>query len=211
MSEDALREAAETMHAVRERCVWTQRIDHRDLVPYLVEESAEVIDAVETGTRADLREELGDLLWQVLFHAEIAAGSADDPFDIDDVARGLTEKMVRRHPHVFGDAVASTPEEVLVHWNAAKAAEKRERTSVLDGVSDHMPSLALAQKVVGKAAQVGVAAPTHRLAEPTSEDELGDALLWLVQRARQQGWDAERALRERLRALREEVRAAEQT
>lgn len=209
MSDDALREAARTMHAVRERCVWTQQIDHRDLVPYLVEESAEVIDAVEAGTRADLREELGDLLWQVLFHAEIAAGDPDDPFDIDDVARGLTEKMVRRHPHVFAGAVASTPEEVLVHWNAAKAAEKRERTSVLDGVSDHMPSLSLAQKVIGKAAQVGVPAPHHRLADPASEAELGDALLALVQLARERGWDAERALRERLRTVRADVRAAE--
>ncbi len=209
MSDDALREAAETMHAVRTRCVWSQRIGHRDLVPYLVEESAEVIDAVEAGTRADLREELGDLLWQVLFHAEIAAGDSDDPFDIDDVARGLTEKMVRRHPHVFADAVASTPEEVLVHWNAAKAAEKRERTSVLDGVSEHMPSLALAQKLVGKAAQIGVHAPRHRLADPASEDELGDALLALVQLGRERGWDAERALRERLRTLRAEVRAEE--
>lgn len=208
MSEDALREAAETMRAVRERCVWTQTIDHRDLVPYLVEESAEVIDAVESGTRADLREELGDLLWQVLFHAEIAAGDPDEPFDIDDVARGLTEKMVRRHPHVFGDAVASTPDEVLVHWNAAKAAEKRERTSVLDGVSDHMPSLALAQKVLGKAAQVGVSAPHAPLA-PADEADLGDALLALVQLARDRGWDADRALRERLRVLRSEIRAAE--
>ncbi len=209
MSDDALREAADTMHAVRERCAWTQTIDHRDLVPYLVEESAEVIDAVEAGTRADLREELGDLLWQVLFHAEIAAGDADDPFDIDDVARGLTEKMVRRHPHVFADAVATTPEEVLVHWNAAKAAEKNSRTSVLDGVSDHMPALALAQKLVGKSAQVGVPAPSHRLADPETEAELGDALLALVQLARARGWDAERALRERLRALRADVRTAE--
>jgi XTP/dITP diphosphohydrolase len=209
VSDDALREAAETMHAVRERCVWTQQIDHRDLVPYLVEESAEVIDAVEAGTRADLREELGDLLWQVLFHAEIAAGDPDDPFDIDDVARGLTEKMVRRHPHVFADAVASTPEEVLVHWDAAKAAEKRARTSVLDGVSDHMPSLALAQKMLGKAAQTGVPAPSHRLADPETETELGDALLMLVHLGRTRGWDAERALRERLRTLRTEVQTAE--
>ncbi len=209
MSEDALREAADTMRAVRERCAWTRTIDHRDLVPYLVEESAEVIDAVESGTRADLREELGDLLWQVLFHAEIAAGDAEDPFDIDDVARGLTEKMVRRHPHVFADAVATTPEDVLVHWNAAKAAEKSTRTSVLDGVSDHMPALALAQKVMGKAAQVGVCAPAHHLADPATEAELGDALLTLVHLARSRGWDAERALRERVRDLRTEVREAE--
>lgn len=152
--DDPLRAAAETMRAVRDRCVWSQQIDHAALVPYLVEESAELIDAVEDGDRADLREELGDLLWQVLFHAEIASRDADDPFDIDDVARGLTDKMVRRHPHVFADAVATTPEEVLVHWNAAKAAEKRDRRSVLDGVSQRMPSLALAQKLLGRVSRI---------------------------------------------------------
>src|SRR5918993_3972271 len=155
-SADPLREAAETMRAVRDRCVWTQQITHRDLVPYLLEESAELIDAVEDGSRAELREELGDLLWQVLFHAEIASRDEEDPFDIQDVAAGLTEKMVRRHPHVFGDAVARTPDEVLLHWNAAKAAEKHHRESVLDGVSHAMPALALAQKLVGKAAGMGV-------------------------------------------------------
>ncbi|MFE5407951.1 MazG nucleotide pyrophosphohydrolase domain-containing protein [Microbacterium sp. NPDC056569] len=235
------------MRTVRDRCVWTQQIDHRALVPYLVEESAELIDAVEDGSRAELREELGDLLWQVLFHSEIASRDEDDPFDIDDVARGLTDKMVRRHPHVFGDAVATTPEEVLIHWNAAKAAEKHQRRSVLDGVSERMPSLALAQKLLSKASQVGVpAAPApapapapasgpesarvQRVDEsaggslplgdrlhsrgtdadgPATEAELGDALLGLVAMARANGWDAERAVRERLRGLEREIRAAE--
>lgn len=208
--QDPLREAAETMRAVRDRCVWSQAIDHRALVPYLVEESSELIDAVEEGDRAELREELGDLLWQVLFHAEIASRDPKDPFDIDDVARGLTDKMVRRHPHVFAGEVANTPEEVLVLWNAAKAAEKHQRTSVLDGVSERMPSLALAQKLLGKAAQVGVQPPVvERVATPATEAELGDALLALVILARTQGWDAERALRERLRVLTTEVRSAE--
>lgn len=205
---DPLREAAETMRAVRERCVWSARITHDDLVPYLVEESAELIDAVEAGSRADLREELGDLLWQVLFHAAVASQAEEEPFDIDDVARGLTEKMVRRHPHVFGDAVATTPDEVLVHWNAAKAAEKRTRTSVLDGVSSHMPSLALAQKLLGRSAAV-IEPPAVPVGPPSSEEELGDALLGLVAQARAQGWDAERALRRRLRELESAVRAAE--
>lgn len=186
---DSLREAADTMRAVRERCVWSQRITHDDLVPYLVEESAELVDAVESGTRADLREELGDLLWQVLFHAAVAAEDPDDPFTIDDVAAGLVEKMVRRHPHVFADAVATTPEEVLVHWNAAKAAEKRTRRSVLDGVAPHMPSLALAQKLLGRAAPIGVTrtpagSPAPGSAAPGSEAELGEALLGLVALAR---------------------------
>lgn len=211
---DPLRAAADTMHDVRDRCVWTQQIDHRDLVPYLIEESAELIDAVEGSSRAEMREELGDLLWQVLFHAEIASRDPDDPFDIDDVARGLTEKMVRRHPHVFAGEVAETPEQVLVLWNAAKAAEKHERTSVLDGVSERMPSLALAQKLLGKAAALPAPvverAQRDETPEIASETELGDALLALVATARSKGWDAERALRERLRVLEGEIREAEQ-
>lgn len=225
VTDDPLRAAAETMRATRERCVWTQRITHDDLVPYLVEESAELIDAVERGTRADLREELGDLLWQVLFHAAIAAQDPDDPFDIDDVASGLVEKMVRRHPHVFADAVATTPEEVLVHWNAAKAAEKRSRRSVLDGVSPHMPSLALAQKLLTRAAPT--TARLHPAAETAgrtrdlgpqvqsrgegvgSEAELGEALLGLVGLARERGWDAERALRGAIHRLEDDIRAGE--
>lgn len=216
---DPLRAAAETMRHVRERCVWSQHITHRDLVPYLIEEAHEVIEAVETEDRAGLREELGDLLWQVLFHSAVAAQDPDDPFDIDDVARGLTEKMVRRHPHVFGGAVARTPEEVLVHWNAAKAAEKRERRSVLDGVPAGMPALARAQKVLGRAEKVlGRAEKVLPRAEdgapdadasPAAEAELGDTLLALVAQARANGWDAERALRERIRLLEDEVRAAE--
>ncbi|WP_040164862.1 MazG family protein [Microbacterium gorillae] len=202
---DGLTRAAEVMREVRDRCVWTQQITHEDLIPYLIEESHEVIEAVESGTRADLREELGDLLWQVLFHAEIAARE-DDPFTIDDVAGDLADKMIRRHPHVFAGEIARTPEEVLVHWNAAKAAEKRTRTSVLDGVAMGMPALALAQKVIGKAAKVGVTAPA---AAPASEAELGDALLALVSAAAANGWDAERALRARVRTLAAEVRDAE--
>ena len=229
-TEDPLRTAAEVMRQVRERCVWSQAMTHRELVPYLVEESAELIDAVERGDRAELREELGDLLWQVLFHAAIAAQDDEDPFDIDDVARTLTEKMTRRHPHVFGDAVARTPEEVLVHWNAAKAAEKQERRSVLDGIPPGMPALARAQKILGRAAKAGVeiaedpaatghTEPPPAIVGPTpapplesvplTEAQLGDRLLELVATARAHGWDAERALRERIRALEHEVRTAE--
>ncbi|WP_299087167.1 MazG nucleotide pyrophosphohydrolase domain-containing protein [uncultured Microbacterium sp.] len=184
---DPLRGAADTMRAVRQGCVWSQQITHADLVPYLVEESAELIDAVEVGTRADLREELGDLLWQVLFHAAIAAEDPDDPFDIDDVAATLSEKMIRRHPHVFADAVAATPEEVLIHWNAAKAAEKHERRSVLDGISPHMPPLSLAQKLLGRASALvtppSASAPTPsarhplRTETPAAERSLGAAVV----------------------------------
>jgi XTP/dITP diphosphohydrolase len=213
------------MREVHERCVWTQAMTHERLVPYLVEEAAEVVDAVEGGDRAELREELGDLLWQVLFHAELASHDADEPFGIDDVARGLSEKMIRRHPHVFAGETAETPERVLELWNAAKFAEKRERTSVLDGVARSMPSLALAQKLLGKGEHVGVglelveavvaaeaiSADEGFDALPASEEELGDTILGLVAVARAKGWDAERALRGRLRAFEADIRAAERS
>jgi XTP/dITP diphosphohydrolase len=137
------------------------------------------------------------------------------------VAADLTDKMVRRHPHVFAGETADTPARVLELWNAAKAAEKRERVSVLDGVARGMPALALAQKMLGKAAAVGTGPSTGSgsAAGPStgsppaagirSEAELGDALLLLVAQARENGWDAERALRERLRALESEIRTAE--
>ncbi|WP_221585608.1 MazG family protein [Microbacterium sp. G2-8] len=211
------------MHRAHDTCVWSQQMTHEALVPYLVEEAAEVVDAVETGSRAHLREELGDLLWQVLFHAQIASTHPDDPFDLDDVARVLSDKMVRRHPHVFAGETAETPERVLELWNAAKAEEKRERRSVLDGVPSGMPSLALAQKVLAKGEAVGVgeefieaiaAAEAIAQAEgfdatPQSEEELGDTILGLVAVARAKGWDAERALRTRIRSLSEEIHASE--
>lgn len=199
--------AVQVMREVRDRCVWTQEITHEALVPYLIEESHELIDAVETGSRSALREELGDLLWQVLFHAEIASRDAEAPFTIDDVAADLADKMVRRHPHVFADEVATTSAEVLMHWNAAKAAEKRERTSVLDGVPRGMPALALADKLLGKAGAVGVVladAPAD-----AAEASIGDRLLALVAEARASGLDAAGLLRERLRTFEDEIRAAE--
>jgi XTP/dITP diphosphohydrolase len=202
---EPLREAVETMLEVRQRCVWTKRVSHRDLVPYLIEEAYELIDAVERGDRAELREELGDILWQVLFHAVIAAEDPENPFDIDDIARDLTAKMIRRHPHVFGGETARTPEEVIVLWNAAKAKEKRSRKSALDGIPHGMPALALAQKMLSRVPPVA----TSSSASPQSEAELGEALLGLVAQAKEQGWDAERALRERLRELEEALRDSE--
>lgn len=200
------------MREVRERCVWTQEMTHAALVPYLIEECHEVIEAVEAGSVVELREELGDLLWQVLFHAEIASRADEGAFTIDDVARDLADKMIRRHPHVFAGETARTPEEVLVHWNAAKAAEKRDRTSVLDGVPASMPALALAQKVLAKAEKVGVVAPDALDApERVIDDErsFGDELLRMVATARARGWDAERALRAAVRRVGDDVRARE--
>jgi XTP/dITP diphosphohydrolase len=202
----------DSMRQIRDRCVWTQGIDHAELVPYLIEESYELVEAVEAGTRQELIEELGDVLWQVVFHAEIASRDLDEPFDFDDVAEAVTAKMVRRHPHVFGDEVALTPEDVVRVWNAAKSAEKSTRTSVLDGIPQAMPSLALADKVLGRAAKVGVEAPVVGDAAgmvPEDEDALGAQLLALVAEARGRGLDAERALRGALRALQRDIGVAE--
>jgi XTP/dITP diphosphohydrolase len=146
----------DAMTQIRDRCVWTQAIDHDALVPYLIEESFELVEAIETGTRTELIEELGDVLWQVLFHAEIASRAGTEPFDLNDVAQAALDKMVPRHPHVFGDDVATTPEEVMTLWFRAKAAEKSTRTSVLDGIPRGMPALALADKVLSRAGKVGV-------------------------------------------------------
>ncbi len=191
-------------------CPWDAEQTHESLVQYLVEESWELIDAIETGDRAEMIEELGDVLYQVLFHADIAAHTAGEDFDIDDVARHMTAKMVSRHPHVFGDREASTAADVVAFWDDLKADEKPHRTSVLDGIPRGMPALALAQKVLGKAEKVGVtvsdAAPA---VSPSTEDELGDVLLGLVASARAQGLDAERALRSAVRGFEAAVRTEE--
>lgn len=186
-------------------CAWDREQTHASLVQYLVEESAELVEAIESGSDADMVEELGDVLYQVLFHADLA--TEEGRFTLEDVAAHMTQKMVGRHPHVFGDVVAETPDAVVANWEAIKAVEKAHRTSVLDGIPAGMPGLALADKSLGRAAKVGVtvdAAPV-----PATEEELGAQLLALVAGARDAGLDAERALRSALRGLRDDVRAAE--
>ena len=186
-------------------CAWDRAQTHESLVRYLVEESAELVEAIEAGSREERIEELGDVLYQVLFHADIAAEAGE--YTIEDVAAHMTAKMVGRHPHVFGDAVAETPEDVVVSWEAIKAVEKADRTSVLDGIPPGMPALALAEKVVGRAAKVGVVPAAVPV--PSTEDELGSQLLAIVNGARDAGLDPERALRTAIRGLGSAVRAAE--
>ncbi len=201
-------------------CPWDAEQTHESLVQYLVEESWELIDAIESGDRDELIEELGDVLYQVLFHADLAAHTDGERFDIQDVAAHMTRKMVSRHPHVFGgDREASSADDVVAFWDDLKADEKPHRTSVLDGIPRGMPALALAQKVLGKAEKVGVVRaiePSDAAAETevaanlfADESELGAALLATVAAARAQGLDAERALRHAVRGLEDEVRAAE--
>ena len=199
-------------------CPWDADQTHESLVQYLVEESWELIDAIESGDRDEMIEELGDVLYQVLFHADIAAHTPGEDFDIEDVAAHMTAKMVSRHPHVFGgDRTAETAVDVVGFWDELKAGEKPHRTSVLDGIPRGMPALALAQKVLGKAAKVGVEVGVEAASvpdaagrpAPATEEELGATLLSLVASARAQGLDAERALRHAVRGLEDDVRAAE--
>ncbi|NEM90705.1 MazG family protein [Galbitalea soli] len=200
-------------------CAWDAEQTHESLVRYLVEETHELIEAIEAGGRAELIEELGDVLYQVLFHADIAAHDPVDPFTIDDVAAHMTAKMVGRHPHVFGDAGVKTADEVAAVWDDLKRVEKPHRTSTLDGVPQGMPALALADKLVGKAKALGVTVAGESAATPavglgatadaSTEEELGAGLLAIVARARLAGLDPERALRGALRGLQEDIRAAE--
>ncbi|GLI28293.1 hypothetical protein ARHIZOSPH14_25350 [Agromyces rhizosphaerae] len=198
-------------------CPWDADQTHESLVQYLVEEAWELIDAIEAGDRAELIEELGDVLYQVLFHADLAAHDPAEGFDIDDVADHMSAKMISRHPHVFGDRQAESADDVIGFWDDLKAEEKPHRTSVLDGIPAGMPALARADKVLGRAARVGVApaAAAEGRADasgepgPADETALGDLLLSLVAQARADGLDAERALRAATRRLEDDVRAAE--
>lgn len=191
-------------------CPWDAEQTHESLVQYLLEETYELIDAIEAGERLEMIEELGDVLYQVLFHADIAANTAGEDFTIDDVANHMIAKMVGRHPHVFGESEAETAEDVIAVWEDLKRAEKPERSSVLDGVPDAMPALALGQKLLGKAEKIQVTRVAAD-AEIADEAELGAQLMALVALAKQNGWDAERAMRGEIRMLQDDVRAAERS
>ncbi|WP_299540302.1 nucleoside triphosphate pyrophosphohydrolase [uncultured Streptomyces sp.] len=200
-----LLDLVQVMDQVRRECPWTSQKTHEGLAKYAIEESYELVEAIETGDRDELREELGDVLLQVVFHARIAEDDAEEPFDIDDVAGGLVEKLIHRHPHVFGDATAETPEDVRAHWLRTKAIEKR-RESVTDGVPLGQPALALAAKLGGRVRSAGLA-----VVPPAggSDDSLGYDLLALAVRAERDGVDPEAALRAAARAYRDAILAAE--
>ncbi len=188
------------MDRLRTDCPWDREQTHRSLATYLLEETYETLEAIESGDPVHLREELGDLLLQVYFHARIAAEAGEDGFTVDDVAGGIVDKLVHRHPHVFAGLDVSDPAEVERNWEALKRVEKG-RASVLDGIPPALPALALADKTVGRAAKLGVA--------PGMGSGLGDRLLGLVVEARAAGVDPEQALRDAVRALASTVRAAE--
>lgn len=189
------------MDRLRTSCPWDREQTHESLATYLLEETYETLEAIESGDYAHLREELGDLLLQVYFHARIAAETDDEGgFDIDDVAGGIVDKLVHRHPHVFAGLDVADVDEVERNWEALKHAEKG-RGSVLDGVPLALPALALADKVLGRAGRAGVG--------PADDGSLGDRLLALVAEARAEGLDAEQELRAAVRRLAADVRTAE--
>lgn len=190
-------------------CAWDAEQTHQSLAEYLIEETHELLEAIDTGDRVHLREELGDVLLQVVFHCRIAQDDPDDPFDIDEVAEGIAQKLIRRHPHVFAGAPAG--EAALSNWEQVKAAEKG-RTSPLDGVPASLPPLTAIGKIRYRADLAGVSlavAPPDQAATDPAE-AFGDDLLRRVLRAADAGIDPEAALRGAVRRARARVaRAAE--
>ncbi len=201
-----LLDLVQVMDRIRTECPWSGTRTGEGLVKYLIEEAYELVEAIEDGDRDAYREELGDVLLQVVFHARIAQDDPEEPFSIDDVAATLVDKLIRRHPHVFGTETADTPEEVKKHWLRTKAAEKR-RGSVTEGIPLDQPALALAAKLAGRArgGAVDVALPSAQ-----ESTDIGDRLLALAALAESQGVDPEAALRSAARRFRDAIRVAEE-
>lgn len=194
------------MHRLRSGCPWDAEQTHASLVRYLVEETMEVVEAIEDGEDEALIEELGDLLLQVVFHAEIAAEAGR--FDIGDVAARIADKLIARHPYVFSDA--ETPTDLVGSWERAKAAEK-SRASALDGIPQRLSALTRAHKVLVRARSHGLdpAALGVVVAEDVAATRIGEEFIALVARAETVGLDPEQEARAALRALEDRVRAAE--
>jgi len=213
MSTSYLQRLVEVMDTLRSPggCPWDGEQTHESLVKYLLEESYEFVDSLESGDRAGMREELGDILLQVYFHARIAQDSLEDPFTIEDVAQSITEKLIRRHPHVFGDAKVSGSGEVLENWEKIKALEKG-RTSALDGIAMAQPALPLVEKLLYRAEkndlELSLPHASH-LEGSATEDSVGKALLEVIAWANRNGIDAERALRSQAHQIIARINEAE--
>ena len=204
-----LLDAAAVMDRLRSPggCPWDAEQDHKSLRQYLVEETYELLEAIEDGDRAALREELGDVLLQVLFHARIAAEDAEDPFGIDEVAGDLVAKLVGRHPHVFsgGDPAVRDASTQQHRWEELKQVEKRRESSV-DGVATGQPAVALAGKLAQRVARAGL--PVDLLPEG---DDTGTTLFAVAALAKLAGEDPETELRVVARRFEADVRAAERS
>ena len=194
-------------------CPWDAEQTHESLVKFLLEESYEFIEAVETQDREAMREELGDVLLQVYFHARMAQEHPTDPFSIEDVAQSVAEKLVRRHPHVFADAQDLSSDQVLENWEALKALEKG-RTSAVDGVPIGQPALALVAKLLYRAEknhlELDLPSKIHEPKEATPE-AVGEVLLATIAWASDHGVDPEGALRLVARDLAAQIAKIEST
>jgi XTP/dITP diphosphohydrolase len=195
MTESALLELVEVMARLRRECAWKAGQTHESLARYLLEETYETLEAIEDGDDAHLREELGDLMLQILFHAVIA--EEQGRFDIDDVAADLVVKLRRRNPHVFEPetSAAADPEAINEQWERIKAEEK-QRSGLMEGVPEELPALLRAVKTLDRLERAGRAPAL----EPDSAD-LGDRLLALAAEARSAGVDPEQALRAAVRRI----------
>lgn len=198
----------QVMDQLREKCPWDKEQTHQSLLTYLVEETYELVDAVESQDLSAMREELGDLLLQVVFHARIASESG--AFTINDVAAGIAEKLERRHPHVFGEVDAHSAADVERNWDELKRVEK-QRSSVVDGIPLSQPALAWTSAVVGRATRAGIDISAGEIAAPTTPttQSVGQLLLAVVALAQRAGIDAEQALRQAGRSLIDQVKQAE--
>lgn len=195
MAYENLIRLVEVMKKLRTDCPWDAEQTHESLIRYQLEESYEFIEAVESGNRADLKEELGDLLLQVYFHAEIADEDEKEPFNIDDVAAGVADKLIARHPHVFGDVKVNSSADVKRNWEEIKNEEKG-RTQFDEGVPIGQPALPLAAKLILRAEKNGLnLPPTTQPASGVDENSLGDAFLSLISWAVERDIDPEAALR----------------
>jgi XTP/dITP diphosphohydrolase len=192
-------------------CLWDAEQTHESLIPFLLEESYEYIEAVETSDREAMREELGDVLLQVYFHARMAQEHPTEPFSIEDVAQGVADKLVRRHPHVFGDVKVTSSDEVLENWEALKSAEKG-RTSAVDGVPLGQPAITLVTKLLYRAEKnrLDLDLPT-KISQPTQAtiESVGEVLLATLAWASQNGVDSDAALRHIARELATQIKQLE--
>jgi XTP/dITP diphosphohydrolase len=184
-------------------CPWDAEQDHTSLLKYLLEESYEFIESVENNDRDAMQEELGDLLLQVYFHSRMAEEDAKQPFNIEDVAKSVADKLIRRHPHVFAGEVVDSSADVLENWEKQKAAEKG-RTSAIDGVPLAQPALPLATKVLYRLKKLNydlsVSEPI-KLKADVDQDQFGQILLGLITQAVDKGLDPEAALRQATKEL----------
>ena len=191
-------------------CPWDAEQTHESLVKYLLEESYEFIDSVDAKDREGMREELGDVLLQVYFHSRIAQDHPTDPFSIEDVARAIADKLIRRHPHVFEGLQVSGTEEVIDNWEEIKAKEKG-RTSALDGVALAQPALPLVEKLLYRAEKykVNIELTKYQSNKPATEESVGEALASIIAWARDNEIDPENALRLYGRQIAEQIKTAE--